>query len=252
MSGMEFKDYFSTLAQGYSQFRPTYPDELFKQLANLTPHHDHAWDVGCGNGQASVGLAKYFTHVSATDASAQQIAAAAPHPRIDFKVATAEASPLDDASVDFILIAQALHWFNFDRFYQEVRRVARKDAVIAAVAYEVFRVTPEIDTIVTHFYDEIIAPYWKPEREYVQQGYRTIPFPFSTIEAPAVNMSAQWTLDQLMGYFATWSATKGYIEDKGASPLPDLQTKLAAVWPEPGKAVTFTWPLVIRMGRVHT
>ncbi|EYU20580.1 hypothetical protein MIMGU_mgv1a0119851mg, partial [Erythranthe guttata] len=46
---------FDKQAAIYSDSRPTYPAEWYKMLADLTPHHSLAWDVGTGNGQAALG-----------------------------------------------------------------------------------------------------------------------------------------------------------------------------------------------------
>src|SRR5438132_5354114 len=100
---MKFKDHFSGLAAEYAKFRPHYPDELFEYLALISPRRELAWDCATGNGQAAVGLARHFDRVTATDASAQQIESAEPDERISYRVAPAEASAIDSASVDLIL-----------------------------------------------------------------------------------------------------------------------------------------------------
>ncbi|MGV3540778.1 MAG: class I SAM-dependent methyltransferase, partial [Rufibacter sp.] len=120
-----FKDLFSKQAQTYQQFRPTYPPALFQYLQSLTPNHNLAWDCGTGNGQSAVGLASYFGKVYGTDPSTSQIENAQPHPRIRYNVEKSEECSLPDASVDLVTVAQALHWFNFDKFYAQVRRVLR-------------------------------------------------------------------------------------------------------------------------------
>jgi 2-polyprenyl-3-methyl-5-hydroxy-6-metoxy-1,4-benzoquinol methylase len=107
------QDHFSGHASAYHQFRPTYPASLFAALAAGAPSREAAWDVGCGNGQASVALAAHFATVFATDMSAQQIASADAHPRVQYRVAPAEESGLAPRSIDLVLVAQALHWFDF-------------------------------------------------------------------------------------------------------------------------------------------
>jgi ubiquinone/menaquinone biosynthesis C-methylase UbiE len=124
---MNFKDHFSKQAADYAIFRPSYPQELFAYLGSIAPSRGLAWDCGTGNGQAAVGLTSVFDRVIATDASAKQIANAHPHKRVDYRVARAEESGLESANVDLILIAQALHWFDLDRFYAEARRVLKPD-----------------------------------------------------------------------------------------------------------------------------
>src|SRR5256886_7010020 len=81
----------------YAATRPTYPDALFARLAALAPGTSRAWDCATGNGQAAIGLARWFDRVDATDASADQIANAMTHERIRYAVAPSEASGLADS-----------------------------------------------------------------------------------------------------------------------------------------------------------
>jgi hypothetical protein len=54
-----FPDHFSQQSSDYARYRPLYPAQLYEYLASLTPQHDRAWDVGTGNGQAAIGLARH-------------------------------------------------------------------------------------------------------------------------------------------------------------------------------------------------
>lgn len=245
-----FKDHFSNVAEVYNTYRPSYPKALFDTLTQLAENHDCAWDVGCGNGQASVVLAEYFDHVVATDASANQIEAAPHHPKINFVTAPAEKAPLEDNSVDFILIAQALHWFDFDAFFAEVRRVGKPNGIIAALAYEIFHCTPEIDEVVADFYEGDIGPYWPPERAHIENGYKTIDFPFEEISLPSFKMHVDWSLDEVMGYFSTWSAVDRYKAASGKDPLIDVAQKLAKIWGPRAQKRRFTWPIVLKVARL--
>ena len=49
--------------------------------------------------------------------------------------ASAEHSGLSDHSADLITVAQAIHWFNFDVFYAEVRRVLKPKGCLAVIGY---------------------------------------------------------------------------------------------------------------------
>src|SRR6266516_1372482 len=175
----KFKDHFSGHAVEYAKFRPRYPDILFESLGSISPQHQLAWDCATGNGQAAVGLARHFDRVIATDASAQQIASAEPNDRISYRVAPAEASGIDSASVDLILVAQALHWFDLDRFFKEAKRVLKENGVLAISSYNVLEIAPEIDAIIWEFYRETTEPFWPPERELVETDSKDIKFPFA-------------------------------------------------------------------------
>lgn len=202
MSG--FKDHFSANAAGYSAHRPTYPPSLVDFLADVAPARDLVLDVGCGSGQLSVPLTRRFSRVVAVDASAGQIASATPHPRIAYRVALADVSGLDARSVDVVTVAQAAHWLDLPAFYQEVRRVARPDAVLALIAYGVLHVEDEaVEAVASRFYHDALAPYWPPARRHVEQGYASLPFPFARIISPSFSMAMSWTLADMIGYVAT-------------------------------------------------
>lgn len=242
---------FSSVAREYANFRPGYPPELFSWLASLTPHTDAAWDCGCGSGQASLALAEHFTRVHATDVSAEQIAAARPHARVAYSVAPAEHSGLGAESVDLVTVAQALHWFDVDAFYAEARRVARPDGLIAVWTYP----RPELadaalDRLFFAFYDQVVGPYWPPERRHVEANYQTLPFPFEELPHPPFVLEFQWSLEQLAGYASSWSATARYRKATGNDPLPVLRDSLAPYWPAAGTA-RVRMPIVLRAGRLR-
>jgi SAM-dependent methyltransferase len=250
MTGQKFHDHFSAFANRYADFRPHYPAAIFDYLASIVPTTSLVWDCACGNGQATVDLARRFDHVIATDASKEQIASATPHPNIQYRVAPAESSGLADNSVGLVTVAQAVHWFDFDRFYAEVNRVLIDNGVIAIWAYGIDEVEGEaVNTLAQDYYSNIVGPYWPPERVLVEQGYRTIPFPFAEISSPPIRMEMQWDLDALLGYFSTWSATNRFIKANGYNPLERLNAELSKVWGERDRNRIVTWPLSLRIGR---
>lgn len=248
---MKFKDCFSNVSIGYASYRPRYPDELFSWLAETSPARALAWDCACGSGQASFPLARHFQRVVATDASEAQISAApTSEPKIEWRVAAAEESGLEPRSVDLITVAQALHWFDLGRFYPEARRVLREGGVLAAWSYGMNEVQgAEVNSLVQHFYSKILGPYWPPERSFVEDGYRTLPFPFREIQPPLFKMEAHWNLDQLLGYFSTWSATSRYKAAHEKDPVAELRERLLPAWGAPSQSRRITWPLALRVGR---
>jgi ubiquinone/menaquinone biosynthesis C-methylase UbiE len=244
-----FHDHFSGVANKYAHFRPHYPAELFEYLATLVPQNATVWDCACGNGQATHDLAQRFGKVVATDASQEQIASATPNPKVEFRVAPAEQSGLPDRSVELITVAQALHWFDFERFYAEAKRVLKPDGVLAAWAYGVNTVEGEaVNRLVQDYYANVVGPYWPPERRLVEDGYRTIPFPFGALARPALQMEARWTMEQLLGYFSTWSATNRFIKATGRNPLEQLSVELSRVWGDANAPRHVVWPLALRVG----
>ena len=245
---MTFKDRFSGHASEYARFRPRYPRELFAYVAEIAHKRQVAWDCATGNGQAAVALAEFFQHVIATDASEKQIANGQPAERVTYRVASAERSELDTASVDLITVAQALHWFDCNAFFAEAKRVLKPAGVIAVWTYNLFKVAPEIDRLVEIFYSETVGSYWDFERRLVETGYRTIAFPFEELSPPDFQMEAEWSLDDVIGYLRTWSATKNFIAAQGFDPVVPLSTELRSAWGE-SKTKEVVWPLSVRVGR---
>lgn len=245
-----FADHFSAVAHGYADYRPHYPEALFTYLATLAPATAMVWDCACGNGQAALGLAPHFRRVVASDASREQIAAAVAHPGIDYRVASAEQSGLATASVGLVTVAQALHWFDLERFYGEARRVLTPGGVLAVWSYGTSELEGEaVNRLVREFYAHTVGPYWPPQRRLVEEGYGALPFPFAEIAPPPLAMEAHWDLEALLGYLGTWSATSRYRQALGQDPLPPLAARLARVWGDAQATRRVSWPLSLRVGR---
>jgi ubiquinone/menaquinone biosynthesis C-methylase UbiE len=246
---VDFKDHFSKQAADYAKFRPRYPREMFEYLGTLAPSRDLAWDCATGNGQAAVELANAFDRVIATDASEKQIANAEPHPRVEYRVAPAEESGLETSKIDIITVAQALHWFDLDRFYAEADRVLKPRGVIAASAYRFFQIALEIDEVVNHrYYDEIVGPFWPAERRLIVEEFERLRFPFPEIRALSFEMVAEWDLEQLIGYLRTWSATQRFIAANKRDPLYEIDEELRAAWGDPKQRRRAVWPPTLRVG----
>ncbi len=252
---MNFKDLFSTQAADYAKHRPQYPPELFAYLASLAPSRLVAWDCATGNGQAAIGLAPHFQRVIATDASANQLSNALDHENITYCVATAEDSGLETASIDLLTVAQAAHWFDFERFYAEAKRILKPQGVIALWTYTMAQIEPSIDAAFGEFY-ESLTPYWSPERLLVEAMYQTIPFPFDeimpeTISAPPTfYMEVQWTFADFLGYLGTWSAVQEFIKQHKYDPVEEFGRRLQPLWTEPDIERKAQWQVYMRVGRV--
>ena len=163
--------------------------------------------------------------------------------------APAEAPGLAGCRFDLITVAQALHWFDVEAFYLEVRRLLRPGGVLAVWSYQLLRCDPEIDALLDRFDRDIVGPYWPPERRLVEAGYRDLPFPFPQIPAPAFDMRADWELAQLIGYLGTWSSVQRYRKTLGRNPLQRLVPSLASAWGKANARRRIRWPLALLAGR---
>lgn len=245
---MSFKDHFSRQSSDYSRYRPHYPEALFRYLASMINDRRLAWDCATGNGQAAVALAPLFQRVIASDPSQQQIDHSIPHEKIRYIVAAAENSGLESDSVDLITVAQALHWFDLEKFYAEARRVLRPGGMLAVWCYGLTRISPLVDAVIGRFYNDIVGSFWPPERILVEQGYRALPFPFAEQKSPPFQMEASWTMEHLMNYLGTWSAVQRYREHQHRDPLAMIRNELTEAWGGPATVLPVRWPISLRLG----
>lgn len=244
---MAFKDHFSGHASAYARYRPEYPSELYDYLATLTQRCEVALDCATGSGQAAVGLARRYALVIATDGSVAQLRNAQAHPHVAYVANLAEQPALNDHVVDVAAAAQGAHWFDHARFHPQMRRVLRADGVLALWTYGLASVAPPIDAVVRHYYENVVGPYWPPERRHVENAYRDLPFPWREVTTPQFELRLDWTVDDFVGYASTWSATQRYTKVSGADPLPALRDQIAGVWGSGSRSVV--WPLHLRVGR---
>jgi SAM-dependent methyltransferase len=240
-------DHFSAVAGEYAHARPEYPDALFAWIASIAPATQHVWEPGCGSGQASRGLATHFAQVFATDPSAAQIGQAHGPGNIRFAVEPGERCSLADASVDAVCVAQALHWFERDAFFVECARVLRPGGVLVAWGYQDIAVPPPLAAANTALQDEIRG-CWPAERSLIDTGYAGFAWPFAALDAPVFELRAQWSLPRLLGYFASYSASRRCREATGRDPVATHAPALAAAW---GEAATqaVQWPLFVHARR---
>lgn len=247
------KNWFDQGGKAYARFRPEYPPELAQFLASVAPGAKGgaalALDVGCGNGQLTTQLAAHFAQVLGADPSADQVASAVAHPRVEYVCAVAEALPVASGCIQLITAAQAAHWFDLPRFYQEARRIAAPQAALALVSYGVLQLDDEaLNARFGHFYTREIGPYWPAERKRVDSGYADLPFPFEEMAAPPLAIAKKWSLDALLGYISTWSAVRRAYEAGCAGIVQNFAADMTALWGDPMHERPVRWPINMRLG----
>ncbi|MDA0713523.1 MAG: class I SAM-dependent methyltransferase, partial [bacterium] len=206
----------------YHNARPTYPPQLFEYLASLTKKHELVWDCATGNGQAALMLSGYYQKVIATDASAEQIKESTPKENIEYRVSPAENSFLPNHSADLVTVAQALHWFNFDAFFAESKRVLKPDGILAVWFYELLKTeSPELNKLINTFYVDIIGSYWPKERKHIDDKYQNIDFPFTRLKTPSFDIKPNWDVADLFNYLSSWSAVQYFQQKNQLNPIED-------------------------------
>jgi SAM-dependent methyltransferase len=241
---------FAIEAAQYAHLRPTYPDDLFAFLSTTVTPREVAWDCATGNGQAATHLAKYFGRVIATDESAEMIGQAPRHPRIEYRVAEAEDSGIEADFADLVTVASAIHWFDLSKFYAEVGRVVKPGGVIAAWTYYTPVFGNDVDVLIERLAHEVLADYWDERLHYVVDEFHDLPFPFEPIDARRFRTDMRWNMEDLLGYFETWSSSVKYRQATGAHPTDLIKGELTRVWGAPEQKRDLHFPLYMRIGRV--
>jgi ubiquinone/menaquinone biosynthesis C-methylase UbiE len=248
MSKRAFHDHFSAQAQDYARFRPDYPPALFDWLARESSRHSLAWDCATGNGQAALSLAEHFNRVVATDASAEQIDSALNSARVEYRVATAEASGLRSSTVDLISVAQAAHWFDQAAFHREADRVLKPGGLLAVWGYGLCSIGPDLDPALHALYADRLGAFWPEQRRHIDRAYRSLTFPYPELTAPAFGLRTSWSRENFLGYLGTWSAVRRYRTARKTDPLNEITELCSRHWAAKENR-EIRWPLFIRAGR---
>jgi SAM-dependent methyltransferase len=225
-----------------------FPQELFRYLASLCPKRNFAWDCGTGDGHLARCLKQYFSLVRASDINPNAIGNTVRRERIEYAVEAAEKTTIETRTVDLVAVAQTLHWLQLEPFYAEVRRVLKPEGIIAVWCYGQCSISPEIDKTLKPFY-RALQPYWPEARKLVEQGYRTLPFPFKVISCPAFEVTAWWTLVDLCSYFEGWLATRTYMRRNGQDPMDLIGRRVRDEWGPSQARREIRWPLHLRVGK---
>lgn len=244
-------DVFSAQAKTYKLYRPNYPKELYTEILNLVQNRNYCWDCGTGNGQVAGHLAKYFEKVEATDISENQLKEAVKYHNINYSLQRAEATFFSKNKFDLVTCAQAVHWFDFVPFYEEIRRTLKNNGILAIWGYGLLKIGNPIDGLINHFYLDVIGPYWNDERKHVDSQYETIGFPFDEIKlSKEYNIEIDMNLMELEGYFNSWSSVQNYIKAHNKNPVDDLVDSLKEKWPEVKKRKKVVFPIFTKIARI--
>ncbi|MEU0564484.1 class I SAM-dependent methyltransferase [Nonomuraea sp. NPDC005983] len=135
----ELGQVFDSVADAYDAARPSYPDELFTALSEVSGvlfEGATAVDVGAGTGILTRALQARGARVVAVDPGAEMLARLVS--RLDEPAAAVaalrgdgNALPLAGATADLVCYAQSWHWLDPAESIAEARRVLRPGGAIA-------------------------------------------------------------------------------------------------------------------------
>ena len=115
---------FGSAAAAYERGRPSYPPEAIDWL--LPRGARDVLDLGAGTGKLTTRLVERGLDVVAVDPIADMLELLRSSlPETRALLGTAEEIPLEDNSVDVVLVAQAWHWVDPGRAIPEIARVLR-------------------------------------------------------------------------------------------------------------------------------
>lgn len=250
---MSGADFFKAQSKEYSRFRPEYPRALFEYISSLAPTSALAWDFACGTGQAARGLAPFFEKVLATDASPEQLAEAELPKNVTSLPFNADHGCLEEIfvathSVDTLCVAQAVHWFAHDRFFEMAKSALKPNAAVVVWGYGVFKGDPALERLVEEFSNTTLGSLWSAGNRVLVNGYKDLYFPLTKLPTPRLQMKAEWNADQILGYLSSWSATQKFKDTHGADPLLRIEEALREIVGD--RRVPLLWDLTVLAGKV--
>jgi SAM-dependent methyltransferase len=223
-----FGHLFDSQGADYERFRPDYPPTLYQQIfdfAHFGPGGMQlAVDIGCGTGQVTKILSQYFKKVKGFDPSTKMLENAIKAENICYALGTCDKIDVASASVDLLTSAQAAHWFDLPKFYQELKRVLRPGGVVAIWGYGLCTLPNErASQILYKYHTEVMGDYWDPNRKLLDAGYTHIDLPFGRKDRKTLSIKKQLSFSDFMGYMGTQSCLKTYREKHPHEPNPALQ-----------------------------
>lgn len=240
---------FSKQADLYVKYRPHYPDELFDFIFKHLKQRKTAWDCATGSGQIASYLADHFDRVFANDISEEQLSHAPRKSNITYLNTAAEQPELPDHTFDLITIAQAIHWLNFNKFYDVVRKKAHDETLLAVIGYGMIRISDTLNPIIDDLYEEAFGQYFNKNRKYLDQEYQNISFPFDEIQTPDFEITYEWNINYLEGYFNSWSAIQKIKSEQDYNPadstIAKIKSEISGL-----EVMKVTFPIFLRLAKI--
>ncbi|KAL0484620.1 hypothetical protein AKO1_003439 [Acrasis kona] len=244
--------------EAYAKYRPQYPTEIFDSIKKYHNKNDDTTvaDVACGSGQATIELAKHFKNVIGIEPSRPQLDNAPKQDNIKYVHASAEATSLSDSSVDIVTVAQAFHWFDFEKFYAEVRRITRPDGTLAVWTYALNHFeNKEAQYALLHLYNVDLSGNWSERRKLVDDNYKSIVFPFQNKTEVVVNYKKTMSIRNYVNYLSSWSSIQDYNQkNPNNTLLKDFELKLKTIYKADDTEsfeVEVVWPMYLFLMKIN-
>ena len=163
MSSTELKTTFNTAAVLYEEVRPGYPENLIRDVVDLSciEHHSKVLEVGCGTGKATQSFAERGYELTCLDIGADLIAVAKEklkaYSNVSF-VAQAFEAWKPKGRFDLIISATAFHWVDPKVRYLKAHEVLESNGCLAVFSNQHVRKDEGFFAEVQHLYDRYYLP----------------------------------------------------------------------------------------------
>ena len=151
---------FGSAADRYDRGRPSYPADAVAHLVSelgIEPGRTVV-DLAAGTGKFTASIVPTGARITAVEpVAAMRAVLERECPTVEAMDGTAEAMPLEDASVDAVVVAQAFHWFDGDRAVPEIRRVLRGRGRLGLI-WNARDEAPAWSRRLTEIFDELAGP----------------------------------------------------------------------------------------------
>jgi SAM-dependent methyltransferase len=201
----EFTERFTGRVADYVRYRTRYPQQvldLLHQRCGLLSTSRIA-DVGAGTGMLAELFLDNGNPVIAIEPNAEMRVACEQmkekYAALTVVNATAEATTLANASVDFVTVGRAWHWFNYASALEEFRRILQPNGWVVLITN---RRSKDGD-IVAREYEQLLMDFGTDYRD-LQTRYRiyedaTPLYPGGTMLREAIHGEQTLTLEEFLG-----------------------------------------------------
>ena len=221
-------------AQAYALFRPKTPELIAKKtiefmkskkLQSKSDVFDCAVDVGCGSGQSTSIFAPYFKTIIGIDPSEKQIEQAKNnnvYSHITYKVGQAENLTCLE-NIDLVASGQAVHWMNFEKFFNQCNRVLKPEGCLLIHGYDRPKLYPNFkhdeklatvaENLFSKFYSKCL---FHPRRKHIDNRYVSIYDALKCeqkLRDDSVVNTVECSLFDFVSYLKTWSGYHAYLKN---------------------------------------
>lgn len=207
---------FDRVADLYGSVRPTYPEDLFDDIASFADlaHDDAVLELGCGAGQATRGFARQGLSVLALDPGAELLRVArqslSSFHNIEFVQTTFENWSPQSAAFKLVASAQAFHWIAPEIRFAKAAQVLAPRGTLAVFGNVPVGLSRDLFEAFERIYASHDLPFGGPPPEswYLPTGPLAAMFAEAGLFTPVVHRSYAWKRSHTASSYADFLRTR--------------------------------------------